>query len=64
MDGMNGNISQRLAMYMEQNGISVRAVSLHTNIPESKLRIGASQPLNATELLELCSYLRVRPEDI
>lgn len=64
MDEMNRKISQQLALYMQQNGISTERVSLHTCIPEVKLRTGAKQPLNATEFLELCSYLQIKPEDI
>lgn len=56
-------ISEKIVKYIENNHISVAQVVHDTGIPEEKLSSG-EQPLTATEFLEICSYLNLRPEEV
>lgn len=53
-----------LAEYLQNNHISTKQVAEHTGISEKKLLTGTTKTLNATELLELCAYLNIQPEEI
>lgn len=57
------SVSKRVAEYIKSNKLSVRQISQDTGVSEDKL-LNKSEPLNATEFLEICSYLNVRPEDM
>ena len=52
------------AIYIADNRLSVTQVARDTAISEDKLQVGAKESLNATEFLELCSYLNVKPEEL
>ena len=49
---------------MEKHAISITQTAQETGIPDEKLRAGAKEKLTAEEFLELCAYLKVRPEEI
>lgn len=57
------NVSEKIMEYIKINQLSVRKISEDTGVSEKKL-LNKSEPLNATEFLEICSYLDVRPEDM
>lgn len=57
------NVSKKIAEYIEENELSVRKIADDTGVSEEKL-LNKSRPLNATEFLEICSYLNLRPEDM
>lgn len=56
------SVSKKITNYIKSNNISVSQISKDTGIDEEKL-LGNLQPFNATEFLELCFYLNIRPED-
>ena len=57
-------MTMRLAEYIRDNQISTGQVAEETGIPEEKLRTDTDSILNATEFLELCAYLNVKPEEL
>ena len=57
---MAKTITEKLAIYIADNRLSVTQVARDTAISEDKLQVGAKESLNATEFLELCSYLNVK----
>ena len=61
---MAKTITEKLAIYIADNHLSVTQVARDTAISEDKLQVGAKENLNATEFLELCSYLNVKPEEL
>lgn len=61
---MAKTITEKLAIYIADNHLSVTQVARDTAISEDKLQVGAKESLNATEFLELCSYLNVKPEEL
>lgn len=60
----NGSVLGWLTDYMEKHAISITRTAQETGIPDEKLRAGAKEKLTAEEFLELCAYLKVRPEEI
>lgn len=54
----------RLAEYIRDNQISTEQVAGETGILEEKLKTDTDSILNATEFLELCAYLSVKPEEL
>ena len=61
---MTKTITEKLAIYIADNHLSVTQVARDTAISEDKLQVGAKESLNATEFLELCSYLNVKQEEL
>ena len=61
---MAKTITEKLAIYIADNHLSVTQVARDTAISEDKLQVGAKESLNATEFLELCSCLNVKPEEL
>ena len=61
---MAKTITEKLAIYIADNRLSVTQVARDTAISEDKLQVGAKESLNATEFLELSSYLNVKPEEL
>lgn len=57
-------ITKTVAEYISENCLSVSQISSDTGIAPEKLTAGTDQTLTAQELLKVCSYLRVRPEDM
>lgn len=57
------NVSRKIAEYIKTNQITVKQIVQDTGIPKEKL-LNKDEPLNATEFLEICSYLNLRPEDM
>ena len=58
------NVNEWIANYIKDQGFSVEELSFHLKLPESKLRGGTENDLSAEEFLNLCSYLKVTPEQI
>lgn len=56
-------VSKIIAEYIKENKLSVSQISMDTGVPIDKL-LNKSEPLNAAEFLEVCSYLNLRPEDM
>ena len=61
---MTKTITEKLAIYIADTHLSVTQVARDTAISEDKLQVGAKESLNATEFLELCSYLNVKQEEL
>jgi len=57
------NVTSRMAVYISEQGYRTEEIARATGIPESKLRPETKRDLDAAEFLELCRYLRIRPED-
>ncbi|MFQ9515651.1 MAG: helix-turn-helix domain-containing protein [Eubacterium sp.] len=57
------NVSQRITKYIKDNNIPVAQIVYDTGISEEKI-LNEELAFNATEFLEICSYLNLRPEDI
>ena len=57
-------MTMRLAEYIRDNQISTEQVAGETGILEEKLKTDTDSILNATEFLELCAYLSVKPEEL
>ena len=55
-------VSEKIVNYIKINNISPSLISKDTGIDEEKLS-GNTEAFNASEFLELCSYLNIRPED-
>lgn len=60
----NRRMTARLAEYIREHQISTEKVAGDTGIPEEKLKTDTDCILNATEFLELCAYLNVKPEEL
>ncbi len=61
---MQNRATRWVAEYMAQNQISVEETAEALQIPREKLYIHTRQTLDADELLKLCAYLQIRPENI
>ncbi len=60
----DGSVLEWLTDYMEKHAVSIAQTARETGIPDEKLRAGTKEKLTAEEFLELCVYLKVRPEEI
>lgn len=58
------SVTIQLAEYLKKNKISAKQVAEHTGISEDKLLTDTTKTLNATEFLELCAYLNIKPEEL
>lgn len=56
-------VSEQIRKYIKDNNIPVAQIVTDTGISEEKIVSGAN-PFNATEFLEICSYLNLSPEDM
>ena len=61
---MQNQATRWVAEYIEKNHISIEEIEQKLHISREKLIIGTEQTLSGEELLELCVYLRIRPEEI
>lgn len=57
-------VTYALARHIERNRIPVNQVSMDTGIAEEKLLTTGNQALTASEFLDLCVYLGVKPEEL
>lgn len=57
------DVSSRIVNYLADNHISIKDVIEATKIPEEKLKPGGGK-LTAEEMLDLCYYLNIRPENM
>lgn len=57
------SVSRKITQYIKNNQISVIQVANDTGIPKEKIE-SEELSFNATEFLEICSYLHIRPEDM
>ncbi len=57
-------ITNAIAKYIEDNRISITQVVADTGIQIEKFDENTTEILSAQEMLRLCAYLRVKPEDI
>jgi hypothetical protein len=57
------SVSLKITEYIKNNNIPVAQIAHDTGIPEEKI-LAAEPEFNATEFLEICSYLNLRPEDM
>ncbi len=58
------NVSEWIADYIKEEGLSAKEIAFRLKIPEAKLKGGREESLSAEEFLALCSYLRIMPERI
>ena len=61
---MRNQATRWVAEYIAKNHISIEEIEKKCHISREKLTIGTEQTLSGEELLELCVYLRIRPEEI
>lgn len=57
-------VSKKIAKYIKENQLSIKHIVMDTGISEAKILNENNEGLNATEFLEICFYLNLRPEDI
>lgn len=61
---MQNRATRWVAEYIAKKQISVEETAEALQISKEKLYVGTEQTLDADELLKLCAYLRIRPENI
>ena len=59
---MNMKMTGMLSTYLKERQMDITLIAAQTGISVGKLSDPPEQPLSAEELLQLCSYLHVRPE--
>ncbi|MCR4566931.1 MAG: hypothetical protein K5769_02700 [Pseudobutyrivibrio sp.] len=57
-------ITEIIAKYIYENNISLKQISIDTDIDIKKLDLESNQILTGQEMLTVCSYLRIRPEEL
>ena len=57
------NITKTIAGYISDNHLTVSQISRDTGIEPVKLMPDTTKRLSSQELLVLCSYLHVKPEE-
>ena len=55
-------MTELLSAYLKERRMDLEWIAKQTGIPARKLSYPPKEPLNAEELLRLCSYLHVKPE--
>lgn len=55
---------EKIASYIRENHISVQQTCIDTGIDPEMLQGKNDKKMTATEFLELCMYLDIRPEDM
>lgn len=58
------NVTKKIADYIQKNHISVEQASRDTGIELAKLDGTSREKLSASEFLEICAYLNIRPEEM
>lgn len=61
---MRNRATRWVAKYIAEKHISVEKIAEELQISEEKLCVQTEQTLDADELLKLCAYLQIRPEEI
>lgn len=61
---VKSKVTDYIIGYLESYGIPAECVSKEVKVPQEKLKAGYQRPLSAEEFLELCVYLKIRPEDV
>lgn len=61
---MQNRATRWVAEYIAKKEISIEETAEALQISKEKLYVGTEQTLDADELLKLCAYLRIRPENI
>lgn len=57
-------ITEAIARYISKNHLSISRIGQDLEIDFIKLQPGTKEVLTGEELLKLCQYLRIRPEEI
>ncbi|MGN1206423.1 MAG: helix-turn-helix domain-containing protein [Eubacterium sp.] len=57
-------MTKKIYHYMTIHQIDIEKVSKETGIDRKIFETQPMRPLNATELCELCAYLKIQPEEI
>ena len=57
-------ITEAIAKYISDNKISLEQVSSDTEIDAEKLELNSKYILSSQEMLTVCSYLRISPEEL
>lgn len=57
-------MTKKIYCYMKIHQIDIRKVSKETGIDRKIFQKQPVRPLNATELCEVCAYLKIQPEEI
>lgn len=57
-------ITKAISDYISENKLSVGQISGDTGVDAKKIMPDTSEVLSAEELLTLCSYLNIRPEEM
>ena len=55
-------VSKDIVNYIKKNNISINQIENDINIPHEKLT-DCNTVFSASEFLELCAYLNIKPED-
>ena len=58
------DITKIIAGYIFDNNLTVSQISLDTGIESDKLMPDSKMKLSSQELLVLCSYLHIKPEEL
>lgn len=58
------DITKIIAGYIFDNNLTVSQISLDTGIESDKLMPDSKMELSSQELLVLCSYLHIKPEEL
>ena len=56
--------AQKITAYLNENQISAEQTARDTAVPLEKLNGTSKENLTATEFLDLCCYLNIRPEEM
>ena len=57
-------MTKKIYCYMKIHQIDIQKVSKETGIDRKIFQKQPVRPLNATELCEVCAYLKIQPEEI
>ena len=57
-------ITEAIAKYITDSKISLEQVASDTNIDIEKLKLNSKYILSSQEMLTVCSYLRISPEEL
>ncbi|MGN0483088.1 MAG: hypothetical protein ACI4HI_06020 [Lachnospiraceae bacterium] len=56
--------AKKIAAYIKENQISIEQTARDTAVPREKLDGTSAENLSASEFLDLCDYLGIRPEEM
>lgn len=57
-------MTRKLGNYLEKHCIDAKLVSEATGVNMEVLQKNPIRSMNATEFLEVCAYLRIKPEEL